>query len=1066
MSLNKLRYHRVLLARTAVSWTLLIVGLVGGGCPAANAQGDPAVVGQWSSAQPWPYLAVHMHMLPTGKVAFWADYDNADNMQLWDPATGTITSAAKAGYNIFCSGHTFLADGRLFVTGGHIDNNVGPAYTYTYNPFSNSWTRLPDMNAGRWYPTNTALANGDMLVVSGDIDLIVGNNTLPQVWQTASSTWRDLTTARLALPLYPYLYLAPNGRVFNAGPNQNTSYLDISGTGTWTTLANSNFGNRGEYTGTSVMYDNGKVMIIGGGDTATNTVEVIDLNASSPAWRYVGAMTYRRRYSNATLLPDGKVLVTGGTTLSGFNDPGGAVYAAEMWDPATENWSTLASMAVYRGYHSTSVLLPDGRVLSSGGTVWSSQSNAEIYSPPYLFRGTRPAISSAPATVDYGQTFFVGTPDATNITKVNWIRLSSVTHAFNMEQRINRLTFSQAAGGLNVTAPADSRLCPPGYYMLFILNGNGVPAVARIIRIGAATGPVPPSPAGLTATAISSSQINLAWIDNATNESGFKIERSTDGSTFTQVATVGANATSYSNTGLAAGMRYYYRIRATNGNGDSPYTTVAEAVTFNNSASMLIDDFNDNVRDPAKWIVGTLTLIPQDSAVTALEQNGRLEITPLTNTNGGHYNGYRTVNTYDFTNSQVAIEVIQKAGGGTNTAFSIGLSPNDNYRFILQNSYIFYDSWVGGVQSLAYESYSPTNHRWLRIRHDQASNTINWETSADGNGWTLKRSLTPAFALTAASIELASGSWQPEAAPGKTIFDNFALSYLAAGVPTAPSNLVATGVSSSQISLTWADNSGNEDGFRVERCQGAGCTNFTQIAQLGLGVTSYNNTGLVASTTYRYQVRAFNAGGNSPYSNISQATTQPTAAPAAPSGLQATAISATQINLAWMDNSSNEEGFEIERCQGDGCTSFVQNAQTGANVTSYSDTGRAASTTYSYRVRAYNSGGNSTYSNAAQATTPAPPPASPSNLTATAISSSQINLSWVDNSGNENGFMIERCQGGGCTDFVQITTVGPNIGTYSNTGLKKNTTYFYRMRSYNASGNSAYSNTASARTQR
>jgi predicted phage tail protein len=189
--------------------------------------------------------------------------------------------------------------------------------------------------------------------------------------------------------------------------------------------------------------------------------------------------------------------------------------------------------------------------------------------------------------------------------------------------------------------------------------------------------------------------------------------------------------------------------------------------------------------------------------------------------------------------------------------------------------------------------------------------------------------------------------------------------------PAAPSGLTATAVSSSQINLAWTDNSINEDGFKIERCQNAGCSNFAQVAQVGANVTTYNDTGLTASTTYGYRVRAFNLGGNSAYSNTAQATTQiAQTVPAAPSNLVATAVSTSQINLSWTDNANNEQGFRIERCQGNGCTNFVQIAQVAvANTTSYSDTGLASNTRYRYRVRAYNSVGNSAYSNIALART-------------------------------------------------------------------------------------------------
>jgi predicted secreted protein len=194
----------------------------------------------------------------------------------------------------------------------------------------------------------------------------------------------------------------------------------------------------------------------------------------------------------------------------------------------------------------------------------------------------------------------------------------------------------------------------------------------------------------------------------------------------------------------------------------------------------------------------------------------------------------------------------------------------------------------------------------------------------------------------------------------------------------------------------------------------------------------------------------------------------PPTPPAAPSNLTATAVSSSQINLAWADNATDETGFKIERCTGAGCSDFSQIATVGANVTGYSNTGLAASTSYSYRVRAYNGGGDSDYSNTASATTLAStsPPAAPSSLTALAVSSSQINLTWVDNASNEEGFAIERCTGVKCTNFQQIATTGEDVTTFADTGLGARTTYRYRVRAYNASGDSAYSNIVKATTKR
>lgn len=181
--------------------------------------------------------------------------------------------------------------------------------------------------------------------------------------------------------------------------------------------------------------------------------------------------------------------------------------------------------------------------------------------------------------------------------------------------------------------------------------------------------------------------------------------------------------------------------------------------------------------------------------------------------------------------------------------------------------------------------------------------------------------------------------------------------------PSAPSGLTATTASSTQINLAWTDNANNEDGFKVERSTDG--TNFTQIATVGAGVTSYASTGLAASTTYYYRVRAYNAGGDSAYSNLASATTLASQPPAAPSNLTATA-GKKKVTLGWTDNSTNETGFKIER-SADG-VNFTQLTTVGAGVTSYANIGLTSGTTYYYRVRATNGGGDSAYSNVASAT--------------------------------------------------------------------------------------------------
>ncbi len=273
--------------------------------------------------------------------------------------------------------------------------------------------------------------------------------------------------------------------------------------------------------------------------------------------------------------------------------------------------------------------------------------------------------------------------------------------------------------------------------------------------------------------------------------------------------------------------------------------------------------------------------------------------------------------------------------------------------------------------------------------------------------------------------------------------------------PAAPSGLTATALSSSKIRLNWVDNATNEAGFWIERSTNGQL--FSAIAIVGANSTSFALTNLPASTTYWFRVRAYEGPNYSAYSNTASATTQ--AAPAAPTNLTATAVSSALVNLAWTDNATNEAGFKVERST-DG-VNFTQVATPVANATTYASTGLAPGTAYTFRVRAYDGPNNSAYSNVASATTQVAP-AAPTNLTATAVSSSRIDLAWTDNATNEAGFKVERSTDG--VNFSQIATLVANTTTYASTGLAGGTAYTFRVRAYDGTNYSAYSNTASATT--
>ena len=496
-------------------WLLRIALALCALAPSLSSAATPQANGEWQNGPNFPFFPVHMHLLPNSTVLMWpGDGVSGDDPRIWNPATNSVTSVSRAGYDTFCSAHSYLPDGQLFVAGGHISNNIGLPDATIFNPANNSWTRQPRMNLGRWYPTTTRLSNGDVLVVAGNVDLSTGANPLPQVWQANTRTWRNLNAAQLWMPMYPYMFLAPNGSVFNAGPEVATRYLNTAGTGAWSFVANRTFNAMRDY-GSAVMYEPGKILFAGGGDPPTGTAEVIDLNAGTPRWRAVGSMSTARRMMNATMLPDGKVFASGGTKGSGFNNgnPGMPVLSSEIWDPATESWSPMASGTIPRLYHSIAMLLPDARVLVTGGNGYTQ---TEIFSPPYLFAGARPSISSAPASVGRGQSFFMGTPDAAGITGVSWVAVPSITHTNNMSQGFFRsASITQASGGINVVAPNDPTVLP-GFYMVFLLK-NGVPSTARIIQLGAQSGNPLPSVSSMTPSSATAGGPNFSLTVNGAN---------------------------------------------------------------------------------------------------------------------------------------------------------------------------------------------------------------------------------------------------------------------------------------------------------------------------------------------------------------------------------------------------------------------------------------------------------------------------------------------------------------------------------------------------------------------
>jgi hypothetical protein len=482
------------------------------------AMGQASVQGQWSTL---PYTMtinpIHAALLHNNKILIVAGSGNCPPNQagcptgppygpangsgavLLDLVAGTITPFSVT-WDMFCNGMIVLPDGRAFINGGTINYSPfsGSLQSSIFDPATNTFTNVQNMAHGRWYPTVITLPSGQVMTFSGFDENGEITNTAVEIY-TVNSGWSPQYTADWTPPLYPRLHVLPSGNVFYSGET-NTTRLFIPSTQTWTTVADTVYGITRTY-GSSVLlpltpannYDP-RVFIMGGGNPGTATTELIDLGAATPAWTAGPNMSEPRIEMNATLLPNGKVLALGGSLND--EDTTTASYNADLYNPATNTFSSAGANAYPRLYHSVSLLLPDGTVWFAGGNPerGSYEDHMEIYQPAYLFNSdgtlaTRPTISSAPGSISYGGSFTVQTPNAASISSVVLMRDGSVTHAFDMDQRMVGVSFTAGSGGLTVTAPPNANIAPPGYYMLFLLNSSGVPSVATFVQLSTSAAP-------------------------------------------------------------------------------------------------------------------------------------------------------------------------------------------------------------------------------------------------------------------------------------------------------------------------------------------------------------------------------------------------------------------------------------------------------------------------------------------------------------------------------------------------------------------------------------------------
>ena len=492
-------------------------------CPAVDYERCNATdCGKWETVDKVPEVTtMHAALLPnTQKILYWGHGDlNGpvhNQSRIWDYSTpaGAYSMPANHPYNaaapprpreswdVWSAEHAFLDDaaGTLLVHGG-----VTGRHAFSFDPGTLSWSPRASSAEDRYYSSTLTLQDGKVLTLFGSGP----NNSVTrsiEIYNPATNTWsapKSLPTGPPNAPpgsfnyvWYPWTYLLPGGDLFIAGHQGVTVRFDhranpivVDPAKVWMTIAGER--STGGENGTSVLLPlrppayNPRVLIAGGNPSAAQkTAEIIDLSAAAPAWKALPNLNVERPFQvNSVLLPDGRVLVVGGV---GAGTDGGP---AEIFDPShpADGWKMCGSMKTKRGYHSMAILLADGSVVVGGdppGTWGAGGAIAnERYYPWYFFRA-RPVMTGAPTTVHYGANFTVNCPSANSIAEVVLLRPGAVTHGFNMSQRF--VACAITGGGattVQAKAPPDGTVAPPGWYLLFVVDGGRVPSIARWIRL-------------------------------------------------------------------------------------------------------------------------------------------------------------------------------------------------------------------------------------------------------------------------------------------------------------------------------------------------------------------------------------------------------------------------------------------------------------------------------------------------------------------------------------------------------------------------------------------------------
>ncbi len=466
--------------------------------------GELQTLGSWGPVLNWPHIPVTASNLPDGRILSFAS-NKVDAFPsgpeftyaaTWDPATGDFVMTNHASHDMFCAHQVMLDDGRLMVMGGRNTVNL----TSIFNPTTNTWEATDQMGQGRWYPTSVAMPDGEVVVAVGS-----GGGIYPEAWNEDDG-WRYLSGVNLADPIlnytghyesnwWPLLHVAPNGEIFHSGPTPVMHSIDPSGTGSITVIGPAITDWYPKH-GSTVMYEEGKLLVAGGAIAgnnlgSTNRAAIIDLTGPTPVITNIASMHHARKFQNGVMLPTGEVLMIGGNTSGTKFSDAGTVLTAEVWDPDTGLWTELSDMSVPRNYHSIALLNTDGTVLSGGGGLCGScaanHQDAQVFSPGYLYNASG-ALATRPNITAAADSFFAGEPFSVlanaGMQRFSLIKMSSTTHGVNSDVRQLAVSYTEDAPGQYTLNPSPNvNVLTPGYWMLFAIDGQGVPSEAAVVKV-------------------------------------------------------------------------------------------------------------------------------------------------------------------------------------------------------------------------------------------------------------------------------------------------------------------------------------------------------------------------------------------------------------------------------------------------------------------------------------------------------------------------------------------------------------------------------------------------------